>query len=213
MASRGVASFMESLGVALAKTSAPQANAQALREKNQGYFTSSAELCQRFALSSSSGKTSKGQKSGSPRSSQNSSQSVTQEKRSPFELLTLEHLTPEHESSASRENWVTPVRTNSIHNLAPAQMKRDGFVLITQAWCTPIRKDSTTQLCPAQLNRKSPAVVAKAFLSGHRARMEDGTVCPRHLTRLNPRFVEWLMQWPANWTAIALIDSPYWGTA
>ena len=106
--------------------------------------------------------------------------------------------------------WMTPVanddnKTPEAHMAMKRRMKGGARKTITslqvqaKMWATPTAHDSKDTGAKSEAERKSPGLCSPAISHSHLAQATTQHGKPSR-TRLNQRFVEWLMGIPREWT-------------
>jgi hypothetical protein len=129
-------------------------------------------------------------------------------------------------SDALDGNWMTP-RSHEVGQYQNSRGNPDLPVLtltgqaMTAAWSTPSVADVTGSRKNRSGNRagellmNGQAMVLADCLSSRPApeMLPDGAASSPARRVLNPRFVEWLMGWPPEWTTLAVTNSACSATA
>lgn len=116
---------------------------------------------------------------------------------------------------AAEQKWPTPQATDDRNS--SNQRGEPNLRLMTQAWQTPSNPKNTTRtqqwedqpesLLPAQAESFLQARVS--VRSGRGSSAKTARSRPQLRARLNPRFVEWLMGWPLDWTDYAPVGTEW----
>jgi len=133
-------------------------------------------------------------------------------------------LTDQCLASVAKKFWHMPNVPNRGPETADSKANRPGAGGIdlqteVQLWPTPAGRDHRSQNSTDSQVRRNlgskrgqqlPNFVSQCFHPGQPA-SKHGEKSSKSTRRLNPRFVEWLMGWPRNWTqcTIARDDSDY----
>lgn len=194
--------LMSSAEGSLAKTSAQREKARGLQERAAAYSTKLPDLLANWDQDTSSWRTSQlCLVEGLTKFSGPWPRSGTMRNGTAYQLLPLVPLTGETESGL----WPTPTRHNAKEMGYPAEYTRNSMglgsiVLKPKMWPTPSASDNRDRG-----NLGMPAI---------QRRMEKGKqlnlsmVVSDKSGALNPTWVEWLMGFPTEWTALKPSETP-----
>jgi hypothetical protein len=116
----------------------------------------------------------------------------------------------------SQALWTTPTLADSKNTQAPSAEQRKGTYLFRQArlWPTPSGMAGTTESRESNGGGEFAQMVTRseASQSSRQARPTCSHGGPCKLV-LNPRFVEWLMGWPDQWSQAAPSTGGSYGSA
>lgn len=101
-----------------------------------------------------------------------------------------------HISGKESSSWPTPKASEPDRGPCPSEMKRRSPSLATQArWNTPTTRDYKDRGHSKHTRKKGNHLGRQAPMM-----MKDGEKSSTKTHLLNPRFVEWLMGLPTNWS-------------